>query len=184
MFEFLALVPVDQIEQVVERWVDKDANVKAAFDFLKSDRYTELVEQQSLLPEFQSYLRFLEDARAPAFDLWNLYRLMIGLDPMRLLAQKKEKIDPASVLQMVDECLQTLDKKEFEDLYNRKMEESADFKYFFQMIDSAEHITVREALKNNAAFKKIVQELLDNGFDTYATFNKIFHFFFPPTNPF
>ncbi|XP_065349636.1 uncharacterized protein LOC135945722 [Cloeon dipterum] len=181
--EFINLVPLEKIETVIKQWINKDPSVNAAFKFLDSGRYKEIIDQGSRVSEFKNYLDFLEKSRAPAHDLWNFYRLLIGLDPLKQLAKQTpptlRTIDAAPLLQMVDECLEQIDKQQFEDLYNRKIEESEDFKYFVDRMDTKEHINVRNALRESAEFKEIVSELLSNGIDMYGVFKKIFRFFFP-----
>ncbi|XP_059479336.1 uncharacterized protein LOC132198987 [Neocloeon triangulifer] len=183
IFEFVDLVPLDEIEAVINKWIDADATVSTVFEFLQSARYRELIDQESHIADFHAYLQFLQDSRAPAYDMWNLYRMYLGLDQIDPPAIKKlaanRQLDSAPLLSMVDECLAQINKADFEKLYNRKLVESEDFKYFVDRMNTDEHINVQNALRENPQFKEIVDEYLVNGYDMYGVFRKIFTFFFP-----
>lgn len=182
LFEFIAVIPYDEVEDIIIEKADNDPNVKATLEYFRTEDFQNQIDAMSELSEFESVLDYLEDADAPAHQLWDLFRMIMGLDPVMNKHRKFGTlpigpIPTGPTLEMMDEILAAIDPKEIKDVYDQKIKESEDFNNLVDSVKNEKFDSLAVALKESAKFKKVLNQLKFYGFDLLGVLDTVVKFF-------
>lgn len=181
LFEFIAVVPYDEVEAIIIEKADNDPNVRATLDYFRTEDFQTRINEMSKISEFNSILDYLEDNKTPAHDMWNFFRMIMGLDPVK----NHRKFGPLPIgpiptgptLEMMDEILAAIDPLEIKAVYDQKVKESEDFNNLVNSVENAKFEALVVALKESAKFKEVLNQLNHFGFDLLQILNKAVKFF-------
>ncbi|XP_047115603.1 uncharacterized protein LOC124795576 [Schistocerca piceifrons] len=174
--DFLALIPVDEIVNIVLNYVANDAEVQAALQYLMSDEFESIVVYVDQQPELYDLLNFLESSGLDPYGFLNMIHDFLGIPQITKPASRMRR-SSRSLKSMLDEILAILPVDELKALYNEKLETSADFAELINRLSSDEfHQLVLRVLELDAV-QDLIQMLRDAGIDVDAImdfFRKIF----------
>ncbi|XP_049814342.1 uncharacterized protein LOC126260919 isoform X6 [Schistocerca nitens] len=174
--DFLALIPVDEIVNIVLNYVANDAEVQAALQYLMSDEFESIVVYVDQQPELYDLLNFLESSGLDPYGFLNTIHDFLGIPPISKPASRMRR-SSRSLKSMLDEILAILPVDELKALYNEKLQTSPDFAELINRLSSDEfHQLVLRVLELDAV-QNLIQMLRDAGIDVDAImdfFRKIF----------
>ncbi|XP_049827124.1 uncharacterized protein LOC126266714 isoform X3 [Schistocerca gregaria] len=174
--DFLALIPVDEIVNIVLNYVANDAEVQAALQYLMSDEFESIVVYVDQQPELYDLLNFLESSGLDPYGFLNMIHDFLGIPQITKPASRMRR-SSRSLKSMLDEILAILPVDELKALYNEKLETSPDFAELINRLSSDEfHQLVLRVLELDAV-QDLIQMLRDAGIDVDAImdfFRKIF----------
>jgi len=181
LFEFIAVIPYDEVEQIVVEKADNDPNVRATLDYFHTEDFQMKIDEMSEILEFKTILNYLEDHNTPAHDLWNLFRMIMGLDPVKSHLKfgplPMGPIPSGPMLEMMDEILAAIDPQEIKEVYDAKIKESEDFNNLVNAVENEKFEALVVALKESMKFKDVLNQLNHYGFDFLEILNKVAKFF-------
>lgn len=73
MSAFIALIPTQQVQTLVNKYYEQDREVQRAYVYLRSEHFARELEKQLQLPELQAFLRYFN---ASGLDLLQLGRAL------------------------------------------------------------------------------------------------------------
>jgi hypothetical protein len=169
------------VEQIIIEKADTDPNVRVTLDYFRTEDFQTRIDEMSEISEFKNILDYLEDNNTPAHDMWNLFRMIMGLDP----AKRHKKFEPLPIgpiptgpmLEMMDEIFAAIDPQEIKEVYDEKIKESEDFNNLVNSVENEKFEALVVALKESAKFKEVLNQLNHYGFDLLEILNKAVKFF-------
>ncbi|XP_049786484.1 uncharacterized protein LOC126188871 isoform X4 [Schistocerca cancellata] len=174
--DFLALIPVDEIVNIVLNYVANDAEVQAALQYLMSDEFESIVVYVDQQPELYDLLNFLEDSGLDPYGFLNMIHDFLGIPQISKPASRMRR-SSRSLKSMLDEILAILPVDELKALYNEKLETSPDFAELINRLSSDEfHQLVLRVLELDAV-QNLIQMLRDAGIDVDAIMDFIRNLF-------
>ncbi|XP_049827126.1 uncharacterized protein LOC126266714 isoform X5 [Schistocerca gregaria] len=174
--DFLALIPVDEIVNIVLNYVANDAEVQAALQYLMSDEFESIVVYVDQQPELYDLLNFLEDSGLDPYGFLNMIHDFLGIPQISRPASRMRRSN-RSLKSMLDEILAILPVDELKALYNEKLETSPDFAELINRLSSDEfHQLVLRVLELDAV-QELIQMLRDAGIDVDAIMDFIRNLF-------
>ncbi|KXJ83829.1 hypothetical protein RP20_CCG000164 [Aedes albopictus] len=146
--DFLNLLPVDKLTDLVVRYFTTDKEFQEAFAYLQGEEFAAVWDQFFALKEVKDVLNYLEDA-----------------------------VKAGGLSGFVDEALALLPLKELKALYEEKLKTSPEFKAFFDKLFSADFQKLVDFYQNSKEAQAMVQKLRDHGVDVDKFFELVAGFF-------
>lgn len=179
--EFVALLPVDKIVDIAVRYFLFDKDVQLAVAYLTGPEFATVWDQVFAQPELLAILDYLQDAGVDAYGFFNDLADLLGLSPvgpqLMTLREAAAYIQGRGLNDLIDEVLSVLPKKELLELFNHKMETSAEFKAFFEKVKSTDFQKLVEFFNNSAELQSMFNKLREHGVDVDKFFELVKGFF-------
>ncbi|KAK0180567.1 hypothetical protein PV327_002935 [Microctonus hyperodae] len=148
--DFISLIPMDKVLKVTVKYIINDDEVKAAIEYIESQELEDLVVKLQNDPEVYELLRYFVDSGADIISVINILNEFLGFPPY----QFPEKINRDNAITdgvqgMLNEIRMILPYDKIEIMYNKKLRESQEFRYFIERI-------------KDQAFQKIIDKIVVN----------------------
>ncbi|XP_068083479.1 uncharacterized protein [Anabrus simplex] len=132
--DFLALIPTQEILNILFDHLANDAEFQDGVAYLQSDEFKQALTVVEGKQELKALLDDLEGYDLRAYEFMNTINGLVGIPPI----QPKHSRHTRSVKEIVDEIRAVLPKEEIKALYDEKMQNSPDFNKVITHLQSAE----------------------------------------------
>ncbi|XP_049801965.1 uncharacterized protein LOC126236587 [Schistocerca nitens] len=177
--DFLALIPIDEIVNIVLNHLANDPEVQAAVEYVLSDDFKSIVLAIDALPEYIDFLNYLQESGLDVYKYVNMLHDFLGLPQLTPPSKLRHT---RSIRSMVDEILAILPLDELRALFDEKLQTSPDFKELYDRIRSPEFQSIVETLNSLPEYQELLQKLRDVGIDVDAFIDLIRGLFGLPTS--
>ncbi|XP_049774591.1 uncharacterized protein LOC126162248 isoform X14 [Schistocerca cancellata] len=177
--DFLALIPIDEIVNIVLNHLANDPEVQAVVEYVLSDDFKSIVLAIDALPEYIDFLNYLQESGLDVYKYVNILHDFLGLPQLTPPSKLRHT---RSIRSMVDEILAILPLDELRALFDEKLETSPDFKELYDRIRSPEFQSIVETLNSLPEYQELLQKLRDAGIDVDAVIDLIRGLFGLPTS--
>ncbi|XP_055608939.1 protein G12-like [Uranotaenia lowii] len=177
--EFVQLLPFEKIVNIALKYFLIDAEVKAAVEYILGPEFGTIWDQVFSLREVLDILDYLQDAGIDAYGAINDLADLIGVnhvEPSRPGVVSRT-VSTRGLNALIDEVLSVLPKDELLALFEQKLQTSAEFKAFFEKIQSTEFKNLVEFFNNSAKLQSLFQKLREHGVDVDKIIELIKGFF-------
>ncbi|XP_015602071.1 protein G12 [Cephus cinctus] len=172
--DFLALLPTDQIAEIVAEYVNEDKEIEAALEYLTSDSFVTLVQSVDQIPEYIAFLNYMHNAGLEVYTYVNAIHEALGLDKLPVPAGRNVEAARSvsritgGIASLIADIKAILPTEEISALYDTKLAESPAFAAFVAQIESDEFQTIIDALVANEEYQKLREKALAAGVDVNA----------------
>ncbi|EAT34668.1 AAEL009165-PB [Aedes aegypti] len=172
--DFVNLLPVDKLTDLVVRYFTTDKEFQEAFAYLQGKEFAAVWDQLFALNEVKDVLNYLEDAGLEVYELLNQVADFLGLNHVKPTKGVKSS---GGLSGFVDEALALLPLKELKALFEEKLKTSPEFKAFFDKLSSTDFQKLVDFYQNSKEAQALVQKLRDHGVDVDKFFELVAGFF-------
>lgn len=148
VYEFIDLIPIDEVNELRVRYYVTDPNVRNAYDFLRTYNYSFVHTQLYKMIEVKKAIRFFERKGVNLNDLGETLHDRLG-PPSNFpdLTLEQEKPKNGGFYAMVDSILDEIPQDDVVTLFFEKLETSHDFAELFDWIGSNDFKEMLNALR-------------------------------------
>ncbi|XP_062541983.1 uncharacterized protein LOC134209980 [Armigeres subalbatus] len=173
--DFLNLLPVDKLTDLVVRYFTTDKEFQEAFAYLQGAEFAAVWNQFFALKEVKDVLNYLEEAGLAVYDLLNQVADFLGLN--HVTPKGVKSLRAGGLSGFVDDALALLPLKELKALYEEKLKTSPEFKALFDKLFSSDFQKLVDFYQNSKEAQAMVQKLRDHGVDVDKFFELVAGFF-------
>ncbi|EAT38998.1 AAEL009166-PA [Aedes aegypti] len=174
--DFVNLLPVDKLTDLVVHYFTTDKEFQEAFAYLQGKEFDAVWDQLFALKEVKDVLNYLEDAGLEVYELLNQVADFLGLNHVKPV-QGVKSLKAGGLSGFVDEALALLPLKELKALFEEKLKTSPEFKAFFDKLSSTDFQKLVDFYQNSKEAQALVQKLRDHGVDVDKFFELVAGFF-------
>ncbi|XP_053687122.1 protein G12-like [Sabethes cyaneus] len=175
--DFVALLPFEDIVAVAMRYFLTDKEVQAAVQYITGPEFAAVWDQVFALKEVLDILDYLEEAGVRAYDAVNELADLIGVKPVKPSLMIRQAVSIRGLNDLIEEVLALLPKEELLALFEQKMETSAEFKAFFEKLQSTEFQSLVDFANNSSELQSLFDKLREHGVDVDQFFELVKGFF-------
>nr|CAD7411473.1 unnamed protein product [Timema cristinae] len=161
--DFIALIPVDQIEAIALDYISNDAEVQAVLEYLQSDDFRAIVEEVNASQEAIDLYDYLYKSGIDIYTFVNNINDLLGLPHVepktRSLPSKR------TFRAFLDEVEAVLPIDDLIALFKEKQQSSPDFAAFVDRISSPEFHTFVDNIYNSDGIKDLIVRFKSLGVD-------------------
>lgn len=168
LMDFLALVPVDEVGQIFERYVEEDAEVQAVMEYAQSDDFKHLVEKVESIEDVMNFYDYLQESGLDVYDLVNRLHEAIGLPPLAPSGSARSSRITGGIAGLVADVKAVLPLDDIRALFHEKLETSPAFAQLIERLQSPRFQELIDTLRANKEFQKIVKFAKEHGIDVKA----------------
>ncbi|KAH0819479.1 hypothetical protein GEV33_003312 [Tenebrio molitor] len=158
LLEFLALIPLEDIEAIVDDHLQTDGAFVAVVEYLQGPEWAELVDTVGAKPAVQDFIQYLNDAGIPVETI-----LAWIDDVIRGAVPGTDPDEEGSLRPILDEVEGILPLTDLLALLNDKLQNSPDFQALYVEISSEDAHTLVEEVRALDEVQRLVQRLIDMG---------------------
>ncbi|XP_019551111.3 protein G12-like [Aedes albopictus] len=174
--DFVNLLPVDKLTDLVVRYFTTDKEFQEAFAYLQGQEFAAVWDQFFALKEVKDVLNYLEGAGLEVYDLLNQVADFLGVSHVKP-TRGVRSLKAGGLSGFVDEALALLPLKELKALYEKKLKTSPEFKAFFDKLFNADFQKLVDFYQNSKEAQAMVQKLREHGVDVDKFFELVAGFF-------
>ncbi|KAK0075276.1 hypothetical protein PV325_007133, partial [Microctonus aethiopoides] len=148
--DFISLISIDKVAKITIKYILNDAEVHTAIEYIESQKLENLVVKLQKDPEVYELLKYFVDSGADIISIIKIFNEFLDFPPYQF--PKKINRDNAvtnGVQGMLNEIRAILPYDQIKIMYNKKLRESQEFRYFIERIE-------------DPAFQKIVDKIVVN----------------------
>ncbi|XP_055535241.1 protein G12-like [Wyeomyia smithii] len=175
--EFVALLPVDEIVSVAMRYFLTDKEVQAAVQYITGPEFAAVWDQVFALKEVRDVLNYLEDAGVNVYDALNELAKLIGVKPVKPSHAIRRIASTRGLNDLIEEVLALLTQDKLKALFEQKLATSAEFKAFFEKLQSTDFQSLVDFANNSAELQSLLAKLREHGVDVDKFFELVKGFF-------
>jgi hypothetical protein len=171
LLDFLALIPIEDVEAIVTDHLQTDGAFVAVVVYLQGPEWAELVDTVGSKPAVQEFIQYLNDAGLPVDGI------LAWIDD--LIKNAVPGTDPdeeGSLRPILDEIEGILPLADMLALLNDKLQNSPDFQNFYVEISSEEAHTLVEEVRALDEVQRLAQRLMDMGVKVEETLAVVYEF--------
>nr|CAD7267401.1 unnamed protein product [Timema shepardi] len=161
--DFIALIPVDQIQDIALDYISNDAEVQAVLEYLQSDDFKDIVEKINASEEAKDLYDYLYKAGIDIYTFINNINDFLGLPHVepetRSLPSKRtfrEFLDKIEAILPIDDLIA---------LFKEKQQSSPDFAAFVEKVSSPEFHAFVDRMYNSKEVQAMIVKLESYGVD-------------------
>ncbi|XP_063701562.1 protein G12-like [Culicoides brevitarsis] len=177
LYEFVDLVPVHEVNEILERYYISDTSIRKVYDFIGKYNYsfvdtklTELIEVKRALRFFKRKNINLDEFKQYLYERFGPHKINITFETIKYS-------NYSGFYAMVDDILDEIPHDELVTLFFEKMETSNDFSDFLNWIGGEDFEEMKNALRLNKEVQRFVFGLRNNGVDIIKLFNILKNYF-------
>uniref|UniRef100_A0A336LT23 CSON015369 protein n=2 Tax=Culicoides sonorensis TaxID=179676 RepID=A0A336LT23_CULSO len=160
LYEFIDLIPVDEVTELRVRYYVSDPNVRKAYDFIRNYNYTFVHTQLHKMVEVKKVLKFFERKGVNLSDVGDALYERVGPPPKTSdLVIEQGEPKSGGFYAMVDNILDEIPQDEVVTLFFEKMETSHDFSELLDWIGGNDFKEMLNVLRFN---KEVQRTKLDS----------------------
>ncbi|XP_023289669.1 uncharacterized protein LOC105699026 [Orussus abietinus] len=168
--EFLDLIPIEEIVDVVLTYLSKDAQVQQAFEYLQSQEFHQLVRDIEATPETGELLEYLYHAGVNPYFWLNKVHEILGMEPINRPGNFKApvrvaKISGGGFAGMIFDIKAIIPLAKLEALAKHKMQTSKAFAELIHTLSSPMFQRLVDTLMANKSFLHLLDEIEKFGID-------------------
>lgn len=169
--EFVALIPVDELKAIAQKYLNTDAEFQEVIAYLQGDEWAALVAEVRANPTVQEFKEYLSNLGIDleAIVEW-IHNIIAGAKPEEVVAQRGLK-------DFVEEVKEALPTAELLALLVDKLQNSEDFQEFYATISSEKSHQLVEEVRAIPEVQRLAARLLDFGIDLTAVLDFIYELF-------
>ncbi|XP_008208307.1 uncharacterized protein LOC100115024 [Nasonia vitripennis] len=164
--DFLALVPVNKIQEIFYQYLSDDDDFGAALDYLLSDEFQSLIIDIEAEAEVRELLNYLEDAGLTAYDFINKINDILGID--RISPKATFRTITGGLPGFIKDIKAVLPIDMIEKLYKEKLETSPDFAELVKRLSSQEFQGLINKIMTNPELQNLMKRAEAKGVDVQA----------------
>ncbi|XP_003705561.2 uncharacterized protein LOC100878003 [Megachile rotundata] len=89
---FIDMIPMEKVVDIILQYTIKDAEFQQLLKYMKSDDFKQLVQELEAIPEFHTFVAYLQNNGVYINDAMNKLNKVIGLPPFQPLLIEKAQI--------------------------------------------------------------------------------------------
>ncbi|XP_021701760.1 protein G12 [Aedes aegypti] len=172
--DFADLVPVDKLVGVAIRYLVTDKEFQEFFGYLQGAEFSAVWDQFFALEDVKDVLNYLEEADLAVYDTLNTVADFLGLHHVKPTVRS---LNARNLNGFVDEVLALLPLKEFESLFEDKLQTSPEFQAFFEKLRTLDYTKFVDLYHNSKEVQSFLQKLRNYGVDVDGFFDLVSGFF-------
>ncbi|XP_011698092.1 PREDICTED: uncharacterized protein LOC105456026 [Wasmannia auropunctata] len=162
LIDFLQILPIEQIADIVTKYVEEDEKVQNALQYLLSSEFESMAREVEALKEYQALITYLKKAGLNADDVKALHEV-IGMEDY--VSPKTESIFESQIgIQkigdgikgMIKDIYNILPLDKIDALYQKKLQNSKVFADFIKALTAPEMQKIIDDLYANQTYKNFV----------------------------
>ncbi|XP_057333258.1 uncharacterized protein LOC130672630 [Microplitis mediator] len=173
LVDFLVLLPLEEITEVVNRYIQYDEEVKSVIEYIQSVKFREFVTLVEKIEDVIRFYDYLHESGLNVYDLVNQLHDFMGLPPLSppttLLSLKSASTN--GVAGLIAEVKALLPLEEIKVMYYNKLKTSVEFKQLVERLQSPKFQAIIDTLIVNEEFQAILAEAKSFGLDVKAVAN-------------
>ncbi|XP_023246877.1 uncharacterized protein LOC106636262 [Copidosoma floridanum] len=181
--DFVKLIPVQELENLVYNYLAEDEDFAEALDFVVSEEFKGKLIAVESTPEFKGYLNFLEKSGLPAYEYVNKFNAFMGIELIKPLHRLMTSDISGGLPGFVQDVKALLPIEDIKNLQDEKLRTSKVFAEFIQNLQSEEAYGLFTKLFANPTIQETIVRVESKGVDVDAILelvSSIFGFKFPP----
>ncbi|XP_062551704.1 protein G12-like isoform X2 [Armigeres subalbatus] len=175
LLEFVDLLPLDELTDLVVRYITSDKEFQKAFLYLQGEEFSAVWDQFFAVKEVKDVLNHVQDTGLQVYELLNEVADFLGLNHVESV--RVMKLRSSGLSGFFDEVLELLPVEELKALYEQKLKSSPEFKAFFDKVLSLDFQKLVDFYQSSKETQAMVQKLRDHGVDVDKFFDMVAGFF-------
>ncbi|XP_046836339.1 uncharacterized protein LOC124431956 [Vespa crabro] len=163
--EFVDLIPVDKVIELVKQYMAEDAEVKRGVAYTKTEEFKELVQEVEAIPEYIKLLNCIYEAGVDSYYLVNRLHKYLGLPELTPPKSFSEYKITGGYKGLIEDVKPLIPKEKIKALYHQKLQTSPAFKQFIEHLSSPDFQEVVNTVYANPHFKYILNKAKQAGLD-------------------
>ncbi|EAT34152.1 AAEL013584-PA [Aedes aegypti] len=153
---------------------DRQRVPKSCSDTFRELKFSAVWDQFFALDDVKDVLNYLEEADLAAYDALNTVADFLGLHHVKPTVRN---LNTRSLNGFVEEVLALLPLKEFESLFEDKLQTSPEFQAFFEKLRTLDYTKFVDLYHNSKEVQSFLQKLRNYGVDVDGFFDLVSGFF-------
>ncbi|XP_047368813.1 uncharacterized protein LOC124956696 [Vespa velutina] len=163
--EFVDLIPVDKVIELVKQYIAEDAEVKRGVAYTKTEEFKTLVQEIEAIPEYIKLLNCIYEAGVDSYYLVNRLHKYLGLPELTPPQSFSEYGITGGYKGLIEDVKPLIPKEKIKALYHQKLQTSPAFKQFIEHLSSPDFQKVVNTVYANPRFQYIVNKAKQAGLD-------------------
>ena len=160
--DFLKLIPIDKIKEIVLDYVLNDPEVQSLLAYAQSEDFKNLVLRVEAIPGYIDFINYLEDSGVHAYAYINSIHEIVGLPPL----ERQFLLRRGTGLRgMIDDIISILPLDDLRALFDEKLATSPDFQNLVKRVQSPEFQALLDQLRNDPEYQNVLKDLKSRGID-------------------
>ena len=164
--DFLALVPIDEVTEIALNYLENDAQVEEAVEYLESSAFRQIVEEVEAMKEAHDVLKYLQDSGLDAYGFLNKIHDLLGI-PQFHPSGRISRVS-GGIPGMIADIKALLPIEKIEALYHEKLETSPAFANLIKRLGAPEFQDFVDAVLEKKEARVIIDKLNSHGVDLKA----------------
>ncbi|XP_051166231.1 uncharacterized protein LOC127284686 isoform X2 [Leptopilina boulardi] len=166
--DFLALVPVQEIQEIVLEYLSNDADFQETLEYLVSKEFTSLVLEIEAMQDVKVFLKYLHDSGLDVYNLLNQLHDFLGLEHYVPITQQIERKITGGLPGLIKDIEAILPLEKIEALYQEKLKSSKEFADLIKHIKSSEFQNTVNTVFKNPKVQDLINKAKAKGVDVKA----------------
>ncbi|XP_053687119.1 protein G12-like [Sabethes cyaneus] len=175
--DFVTALPLEDIVAVAMRYFLTDKEVQATVQYITGPEFAAIWDQLFALKEVLDILNYLEEAGVRAYDALDELADLIGVKPVKPSVRIRQHVSTRGLNDLIEEVVALLPQQKLRELFEQKMATSAEFKAFFEKLQSTEFQNLMDFANNSSELQSLLDELREHGVDVDRFFELVKGFF-------
>ncbi|XP_033212189.1 uncharacterized protein LOC117169791 [Belonocnema kinseyi] len=172
--DFLALIPKEEIEEIVLDYLSSDEDFQAALEYVLSDAFKSLIVEVESINEVKAFFKYLHESGLDVYTLINQIHDFLGLDHVVPPTQRLGMMKITGGLPgLIADIKAVLPVEKIEALYQEKLVSSKDFAILIQRLGSPECQQIVDTVWGNEKLQELISRAEAKGVDVRAILNLI-----------
>jgi len=177
LFEFIDLIPVDEVNELKVRYYVSDPKVRQAFDYLNNYNYSFVKRDLYELHEVKRAMLFFNKHEVDLNEVGGAVYDRLGPPNASFAQMEVHSTNTGGFYGLFDNILDEIPQDEVVTLFFNKMDSSPQFNELFEWIGSSDFKDMLNALRYNKDVQRFVFGLRDNGIDVVKIYRLLRNYF-------
>ncbi|XP_043482077.1 uncharacterized protein LOC122511091 isoform X2 [Leptopilina heterotoma] len=166
--DFLALVPVEEVEGIVLEYLSHDADFQQTLEYLVSKDFTSLILEIEAMPDVKAFIKYLHDSGLNVYKYLNQLHDFLGLDHFVPLMEEMTRGITGGLPGLIKDIEAILPRDKIEALYQEKLKTSPAFADLIKHLQSSKFQNVVNNVFKNPKIQDLINRAKAKGIDVKA----------------